>query len=141
MSREGKTFIDTDVLLYSVDRSDPVKKARASEVLRTLQASGDGVVSTQVLQECYVAATRKLGITPLVAKALIGSLRTLETVVVDADLIDQAIDTSILNTLSFWDALVVVSAEKAACGVLITEDLSHGQVIRGVRVRSPFAEG
>ncbi len=46
--------------------------------------------------------------------------------------------TSILNRISFWDALIVVSAEKSACTELWTEDLNHGQTIRGVRIRNPF---
>lgn len=42
--------------------------------------------------------------------------------------------------LSYWDALVVVSAASAGCAVLYTEDLNHGQEIAGVRVVNPFAE-
>jgi len=52
------------------------------------------------------------------------------------------LDTSVLiyalDRLSFWDALIVVSAASAACGTIITEDLNHGQMIRGIRINNPF---
>jgi predicted nucleic acid-binding protein len=46
----------------------------------------------------------------------------------------------LLNTLSFWDALIIVSAEKAQCERLWMEDLNHGQVVRGVRIENPFRD-
>jgi predicted nucleic acid-binding protein len=134
----GKIFVDTNILVYALDTRFPEKRERAAEALRSLQARGGGVVSTQVLQECYVAATTKLGIEPLIAKEALGKLKALELVLIDLALIQDAIDTSILNRISFWDALIVVSAEKAACAELWTEDLNHGQVIRGVRIRNPI---
>jgi predicted nucleic acid-binding protein len=51
-------------------------------------------------------------------------------------LIKEAIDCAIINQLSFWDALIVVAAESARCEILWTEDLNHGQVIRGVRIEN-----
>lgn len=139
MSDAPKVFLDANVLIYSLDHRFPDKRKRAAELLRTIQDRGGGVVSTQVLQECYVAATVKLGIAPLSVKDMIGTLKALEIVLVDFALIQEAIDCSILNRISFWDALIVVSAEKAACAELWSEDLNDGQVIRGVRVRNPFA--
>jgi predicted nucleic acid-binding protein len=53
-------------------------------------------------------------------------------------LIKEAIDCSLINRLSFWDALIVVTAESAHCEILWTEDLNHGQVIRGVLIENPL---
>ncbi|MEW6086966.1 MAG: hypothetical protein AB1498_01515 [bacterium] len=53
-------------------------------------------------------------------------------------LIYDAIDVSILNKISFWDALIVVSAESAKCSILYTEALNQNQVIRNVKVINPF---
>ena len=97
-----------------------------------------GVISTQVMQEFYVAATSKLGADPLLTKDILRSLERFETVVVSPTLIKDAIDCSIINRLSFWDALIVVSAESAQCEILWTEDLNHGQIIRGVRIENPL---
>jgi predicted nucleic acid-binding protein len=136
----SKVFIDANVLVYAMDHRFPDKRERAADALRSVQDRGGGVVSTQVLQECYVAATTKLCIDPLTAKEALVKLKALELVLVDFVLIQEAIDTSILNRISFWDALIVVSAAKAACTELWTEDLNDGQVIRGVRIRNPFTQ-
>lgn len=97
------------------------------------------VISTQVLQEFYVASTVKLGVGPLTAKGLVHAFENMEAVCVDPYLIREAIDVSILNILSFWDALIVAAAASARCEALYSEDLNAGQIIRGVRIENPFA--
>jgi len=133
-----KVFIDTNILLYCLDRHDPGKQARARELLKEAAGNLTGVVSTQVLQEFYVAATRKLHVDPLQAKTMVQAFGNLETILITPDAIANAIDCSVLNKISFWDALVVVAAESAACATLWTEDLSDGQVIRGVKIQNPL---
>jgi predicted nucleic acid-binding protein len=139
-STTAKVYFDTNVLVYSADKNDTVKQLLARSVLREAVKSGLGVLSTQVLQEFYVVATKKLGIDPLLAKELITHFENMEVVHITPTLIREAIDTSIVNQLSFWDALIVVAAESAACRALLTEDLNSGQTIRGVRVNNPFLE-
>lgn len=108
--------------------------------MRELTEQGEGVISTQVLQEFYVAVTRKLGVEALAAKSMLNTFSALETVIVDPELIKDAVDCSILSQLSFWDGLVVVSAEKSKSAELWSEDLNEGQVIRGVRIWNPFTQ-
>ena len=134
----SKVFLDTNVLVYAADGRTPKKQRRARELLKEVAARGDGVVSTQVLQEFYVAATRKLGIEPLPAKAMLHPFTHFEVVTITPELIEQAVDCAVLLELSFWDALIVVAAESARCTTLWTEDLNEGQVMRGVRVENPF---
>lgn len=137
----SKAFVDTNVLIYSIDVNYPVKQCRARQLLNgLLQQRINGVISTQVLQEYFVIATGKLGLDPIVVKGMIASMRQMELVAVDATLIDEAIDCSVLNRISFWDALIVVSAEKANCDTLWTEDLNAGQIIRGVHIENPFKD-
>lgn len=62
----------------------------------------------------------------------------LEVVRIDLEDVMGAIDCSILNRISFWDALIVTAAGKANCETLWTEDLNHGQIIQGVRIENPF---
>ena len=131
-----KVFIDTNILAYANDASDTVKQRMARACLVAPEV--DRVLSTQVLQEFYVVCTRKLGISPTAAKRLLRSLRRIETVLIDADLILEAADCSAMDQLSFWDALILVSAEKALCRELWTEDLNDGQTIRGIRIRNPL---
>ncbi|MFO7871670.1 MAG: PIN domain-containing protein [Kiritimatiellia bacterium] len=134
----SRAFIDTNVLVYSIDKHSPAKRRRAREILRAIGKRGSAALSTQVIQEFYVAATGRLGADALETKEMIGNMPPLDVVVVDLPLIKEAIDCHLLNRLSFWDALIVVTAEKANCDVLFTEDLNHGQVIRGVRIENPF---
>ncbi len=134
----AKGFLDTNILVYAADSSLPDKQRQARTLMNGLAAQSEGVLSTQVLQEFYVATTRKLNVAPLQAKNMVHAFGHFEVVTVTPDLIEDAIDCSILAQLSFWDALILVAAESAQCSHLWTEDLSHGQIIRGVRVINPF---
>ena len=134
----SKVFLDTNIFVYSLDRSNSGKRKKCRNLIRSLTDENSGVISTQVLQEIYVAATAKLGADPLLVKDIIRSLERLETVMVSPTLIKEAIDCSLINRLSFWDALIVVTAESAHCEILWTEDLNHGQIIRGVRIENPL---
>ena len=134
----SKVFLDTNIFVYSLDQSDSTKRKKCRNLIKSLTDENSGVISTQVLQELYVAATSKLGADPLLVKDIIRSLERLETVVVSPMLIKEAIDCSLINRLSFWDALIVVTAESAHCEILWTEDLNHGQIIRGVLIENPL---
>jgi predicted nucleic acid-binding protein len=107
-------------------------------VIASLAESADGVISTQVLQEFFVAATRKLNVAPLAAKGIVKTFAVFETVQVSPAIIQEAIDCSILNQLSFWDSLILVAAASAGCGSVLSEDLNPGQAVLGVKVQNPF---
>jgi|GEM_PF-6619570 len=95
------------------------------------------VLSTQILQEFYVVATRKLGVTPPEAKSRLRSLHQLETVLVDRVVSFEAIDCSAMDQLSFWDAFVVRGRTSELFRDLDRRSF-HGQYIRGVQVINPF---
>jgi predicted nucleic acid-binding protein len=134
-----RIFLDANVLVYAQDAGAPLKQKTSREIIASLADSGDGVISTQVMQEFFVAATRKLGVEPLAAKGILKTLAVFETVQVSAALIHEAIDCSILNQLSFWDSLILAAAASAGCSTVLSEDLNPGQTILGVSVRNPFA--
>jgi len=133
-----RAFIDTNLLIYADDLDAGRKNRIAQQVLGGLISTRRGVLSTQVLQEYFVVATRKLGVAPESARRKIGLLATLDLVQVDLSMILGAIDLLRLHSLSFWDALILRAAATAGCTTLLTEDLQHGQVIEGVRVENPF---
>lgn len=135
---KSRYFLDTNVLVYALDGQDAEKQKKARELLREGARAGNAVISTQVLQEFYVVATRKLGVDSLLAKNLVDSFGRLETVSVDLELVKEGIECAILSQLSLWDGLIVAAANTAKCDRVMTEDLSHGQVIRGVRIENPF---
>ena len=134
----SKVFIDTNILLYSMDEFDLAKREKCRFLLKSAIKEFQGVISTQVMQEFYVAATKKLGADALAVKDILHSFRRFETVVITPEIIKDAIDCSLINRLSFWDSLIVVAAESARCEKLWTEDLNDGQIIRGVRVENPL---
>jgi predicted nucleic acid-binding protein len=135
----GRSFVDTNVLVYLFDRDAPGKQQRAREIL-----AGAGetlVISTQVLQEFYVAVTRKLA-TPLPAaeaESAVRDLATFDVLVVDVPLVQAAIATARTSKLAFWDALIIESARSGGCTRLFSEDLQDGQTFGRLRVENPFA--
>jgi predicted nucleic acid-binding protein len=138
----GRTFLDSNVLVYSVDESpaEQAKHTLAVEVLSGGQAE-DLVVSTQVLQEFYVVTTRKLK-SPLSeerAARAVRAIAKLDVVGVDVPLVLAAVDTSRTAKISLWDALIIEAASRAGCERVLSEDLNAGQVMHGVRIENPFA--
>jgi predicted nucleic acid-binding protein len=132
-------FVDTNVWVYAVDQADPTKRARARE-LTAPGSSTDIVVSSQVLSEFYVVATRKLA-RPLEegdAAAMVSRLSDLPVVAVDAELVARAVAGCREWDISLWDALIVCAAETADCEVVWSEDLSDGQTYGTVTVTNPF---
>jgi predicted nucleic acid-binding protein len=136
-----QVFVDTNVLVYLFDLSEPVKRARAVELLSGTDR--EVVVSTQVLLETYSALTRKLR--PPMSHdsvvAVLGQLSQETVVAATADLVLSAARTSGRYQVSIWDAMIIEAAVLAGCDELWTEDLTDGQVIRGVRVVDPFGQG
>jgi predicted nucleic acid-binding protein len=135
----ARRFLDTNVLLYTDDGGDRRRAKRALAAVQDALGSGEGVVSTQVLQEYYSVTTRKLGTDPAVARRKLQLFATLDVVQVDTDLILAAVDLHRLHSLSFWDALVLSAAGRAGCEILLTEDLQAGRAISGLRIVDPFA--
>jgi len=131
-------FVDTNVLLYAVDEGEPGKHQAAKEWRDHLWRSGRGRVSYQVLQEFYVQALRKNPKRTAAARAEVRDLLAWDPIPVDGGVVEAAWDLQDRYSLSFWDALIVAAAQAAECGYLLTEDLSHGQILDGVRVISPF---
>jgi len=136
----SKFFLDTNILLYTLDAKDKTKQVKARKLIQTVAEQDIPVISTQVLQEFYVASTTKLSVEPLLAKTIMRSFENIEIVQITPYLIKEAVDTSILNVISFWDSLIVVAAESAKCELLYSEDLDSGQIIQGVKIENPFSD-
>ena len=70
-----RVFIDTNVLVYAYDRSEPEKQRRALETLDQLVSARAGVISPQVMSEFFVTVTRKIA-SPLSVTVRMATLRT-----------------------------------------------------------------
>ncbi len=140
MPSAARTFVDTNILLYAHDASERVKQPIARARLDQLWASRSGTLSTQVLQEFYYAATRKLQ-PPLgraEAREVIDLYSTWPVIGLDPAIILAATHLEESQQLSFWDALVLEAARLAGADRLLTEDLQQGRVIAGVLIENPF---
>ena len=134
----SKIFIDTNVLVYTLAKNDKIKQKKSREILRKIVELHKPVLSTQIIKEFYVVSVTKLKADRLVVKNIIHNFRNMEIVNNDIELIEQAIDISLISQISFWDSLVVAAAEKAKCEFILSEDLNSGQTYRGVKVINPF---
>lgn len=140
MNDSARPFVDTNVLVYAHDRSAGPKQKRARELLDGLWRTGGGSLSVQVLQEFYVAVTRKVP-QPLEsneAERIVRDLATWQVFVPRADDVLAAISLHRRLHVSFWGALVLHSATALGCDELWSEDLNPGQVVDGVTIRNPF---
>lgn len=130
-------FVDTNVFIYAHDHSAGRKHAVAADLLARLWEQHSGAVSIQVLVEFY-AATIKRGLKVRDAEAVISDLETWTLHRPDHADVIRAIELLRRYKISWWDALVINSANELGCAVLWTEDLNHGQRYGGVTVRNPF---
>jgi predicted nucleic acid-binding protein len=121
-----------------LDQKNIEKRDMARKILKKVVESHQPVISTQVIKEFYVVASNKLKADPIVVKNIIHNFHNMEIVNNDLDLIEQAIDISILSQLSFWDSLIIAAAEKANCEFVLSEDLNSGQNYRGIKLFNPF---
>ncbi|SEQ38614.1 Predicted nucleic acid-binding protein, contains PIN domain [Treponema bryantii] len=139
VTESNKIFFDTNILVYSVDENDLQKKEIASQLLTDASSSKSGIISTQSLQEFYNVAVKKLKLSKQIAKEYVELFSSQLTVrQVTVPLILNAIDISIKNKLSFWDSLILSSANDNGCIIVYSEDLNNGQIVGGTKILNPF---
>lgn len=135
-------FVDTNVLLYSIDE-DP---ASAAKRLRAQQLilSERWAWSVQVAAEFYVNATspkRPFRLSPAAAAALVEAWFAFPTVALTPAVFRAALDVHRRFQLSYWDAAILAAAKRMGCHTVYSEDLNDGQTYDGVTVVNPFAGG
>jgi predicted nucleic acid-binding protein len=137
----GRFFLDTNLLIYAIDATDPHKQAVAQKWIATAHESGDGLVSFQVVQEWFNVVLRKAA-APLSADEaasiyhqLIEPLWRIQS---SRELLDTALDLHRRDSISWWDSLIVSAAIQGGCERVLSEDLQDGRKIRGVQVLNPF---
>ena len=135
-----KYFVDTNILIYAYDRSSGIKHDLARDLIESLWTSGQGVLSTQVLQELCVNLRRNVA-RPLEVdeiRRLIHDYTTWEIVVNSPDAVLHALEIELRYKISFWDALVLQAAEQSGASILYSEDLAGKQNYGTVRVVNPL---
>ena len=133
-------FVDTNVLIYAFDTSSPRKHHIAALLITSLNEAGNGALSIQVLSEFYSVTTRKLKYPVERSQRTLASFQlwTIHTPS-HADLMRASFLQQQLQ-ISWWDALIVNSAQQVNASILWTEDLNHNQRIGNLTIRNPFLD-
>lgn len=138
-----KALLDTNILVYAYDRSEPQKHQGAIHLISQCLGSHEGAVSTQILSEFFVTVTRKIA-KPLDRTDAFEEVRLLAqsapVLELRSDTILKAIKQGMPQGLSFWDALIWSTAHDHAISTVYSEDFQHGRVIESVRFVNPFLE-
>lgn len=135
--------LDSNVLAYLAGvvraEADTAKVACVRDLVARLAASADLVAPVQALGELFVVL-RRGGASAGEARALLIEMaETFETPVSAAPTALAAADLAVAHGLQFWDSLILSAAAEAGCAMLLSEDMQHGFVTRGVTVVDPFA--
>jgi predicted nucleic acid-binding protein len=138
----ANTFVDTNVLVYTRDASEPRKQKQAEAWMHYLWQTRTGRLSFQVLQEFYVTVTEKLspGLTAARAQEDVQSLFSWAPTLIDQPVIEGAWRIQSRFKIAWWDSLIISAARQTGCRYLLTEDFQQGQDFGGVHVVSPFAQ-
>jgi len=134
----GKTFLDTNIVVYIYSGDEPEKQAAALALIE----QNNPVVSTQVLSELANTLSRKFGLSYTVVAQAVAEVRDACAIVpVMPDTIAQALALAQKYKYAYYDSLILAAALSAGCEILATEDMQHGQVIEGsLMIHNPFGK-
>jgi predicted nucleic acid-binding protein len=138
MSAKDWVFLDTNILIYAHDNADKTKQRRARELIGKVSERQFICLSTQVLKEFANACVRKLGLSQADILLLLDEYAKLRVVETTPLLIREAVDVHFVYGYSFYDSLIISTAASAGCKLIYTEDLAHGQTVKGVTLLNPF---
>jgi predicted nucleic acid-binding protein len=135
----GPDFLDTNILVYAYDVTDPAKQGVAQNLVRKAVAGGL-VLSTQVLAEFAATLLHKLDPAPSLdaVLALLDALSPIRVIAPDNDMVRRAVEAKAAYGIHFYDGMIVAAAERAGCERIWSEDLNAGQKYFGVAVANPF---
>jgi predicted nucleic acid-binding protein len=134
-------FLDTNILVYAYDASDPRKQSLAQELIRRALA-GEFIISVQVLSEFASTLFHKIS-PPATAEQLVtilDALAPIKTISPDQETVRRAVEARSTYGLHFYDAMIIATAEQAACARIWSEDLNPGQEYFGIKVQNPFTK-
>jgi predicted nucleic acid-binding protein len=140
----NKVFVDTNILVYTCDRSEPKKQKQALEVLDRLVSTATGVISTQVLAEFFVAVTSTRKFASPMSKVeayeyVQDYMSAWEVVSITPMIVLEAVRGVCHYQLSLWDAQLWAAARLNQIPVIYSEDFNVGAVLEGVSFINPFS--
>jgi len=133
-----KYFIDTNIIIYANDNKDTQKQTLAIDLIKKLMAQGNGVISTQVLQEYAYTGIKKLHQEAHIVLRQLKLLQAFEVVNQSPGQIFRAVEIMQAYKIGFWDSCIISNAEQGNCSVILSEDLNTGQFYSGIQIINPF---
>jgi predicted nucleic acid-binding protein len=137
----ARALVDTSVLVYAYDRSEPFRQRQALDLLDRLALTGAGAITTQVLAEFFVTVTRKLTAPLSVADAYVrveNYLRVWTVYELSGLVVLEAARGVRDHQLNFWDAQIWAAARLNQLPVVFSEDFNVGATLEGVHFVNPF---
>ena len=137
----GRVLLDTNLLVYCYDRSEPHKQQRAIELLGALASAQAGCVSTQVLAEFFTTVTRKLPVTlppDIALDRLDHHMQIWNILAVPGLVVREAARGTVRHRMNFWDAQIWAAARVNRIPLIFSEDFQHDAVLDDVRLANPF---
>ncbi len=137
-----RVALDSNILAYLAGvcrtEADEAKIARVREVIAALAERASLIAPAQALGELFVVL-RRAGTEAAEVRAIVLEIaETLGTAASEARTISAAADLVVDHRLQFWDALIVTAAADAGCTLLLSEDMQHGFVVRGMTIVDPL---
>ena len=139
----GRSFLDTNLFVYSLQSSPSEKAQRARQLIRQALTTRKGVVSYQVVQEFFNVALKRFAVPMTIPEAeqyLATVFRPLLAVYASQSLFSEALRITGRYRLSWYDSLIVAAATEAGCSILYSEDFQDGFKIGDVEIRNPFVD-
>ena len=141
MTVRGRFSLDTNILVYAVDRDAGDRHERSVEIVGQA-AQRDCVLTIQALAEFFHATTRKNVLEPLRASAFVRDwLDVFDVASADSPTLVDAMEAVAEHRLSFWDSMLWATARRAGCSAILSEDMQDGRLLGGVEIINPFVAG
>lgn len=132
---------DTNLLVYAVDERDAAKHAVASHLIKRLEQAG-APLGLQAIGEYYAALTRRLKRpTWQAAQSARNYLAKFQTFAITGESVMRALAEASAGRFSYWDALLLASADLAGCSVMLSQDMTDGARLGHIEVVHPFGDG
>ncbi len=140
MIASNRFTLDTNILIYAVDSGAGERHQAANELMQNA-ADKDCTLTVQALGEFFHATTRKGKATVVQALGFTRVWQRVFTVSAAGQAtFNEAVEYVRDHSLSFWDAMLWVTAKEAGCAFILSEDMQHGRSLGGVEVLNPFAD-
>lgn len=136
--------VDTNVLIYSLDRHEPAKLARARELLRELRAHREDVLLPWQVAGEFLRFLRSLEDSQKLSRAALertfrAYLGLFPLAMPTPEVLGHALELSERFSLSHWDSMLLGACCVAGVTLLYTEDMGAPVVFDGIRRVNPFA--